>query len=564
MNLRHAIFVAALLAPNAIAQRDVIAFPADILMHDSSAEVIEFQPRKTELELLTTLEAVTLTGFPMPDGTTMDLDLVRNHITAADYGFFVDGQPIQFDPKDMSLWSGHVAGNSSSHVNLCLASYGCYGWVFDGGQYTHISSFESPIGGWANAGGRIFSDRALQGVAGDRAQLNCAADELSENAMRGGSAPILNDGEEQPAATKLNLEMAVETDFQYYKNWSNLQATVNYTVALLDAASDRYSSQIDVVLTFPYVQFHTNSKDGWDSPESGGDCGDVLNEFRSAWMGNIPLDCNLGHFISGANLGCGVAYLDVICNQTNGFAVSGNVNGGVTFPVGPGSNTWDFVVFTHETGHNCGANHTHSYCPPIDKCYSNCTGNTSCPQGTNMSYCHLCGGMSNITTYFHPQIVGIIRTEAQNSCIPNYDTRQEVVLFQDDFESGDFATGGWNTSVTAFVKSEAAYLSNWGARIRRKGWIDKTIDTTGYDSITLYYTRRTKNHDAGENLRIRYHNGSSWKTIETVTGIHWGVMFFELPASAANNPNLRIRFKAKGDMAKERGDVDNVVVTGRQ
>jgi hypothetical protein len=41
-------------------------------------------------------------------------------------------------------------------------------------------------------------------------------------------------------------------------------------------------------------------------------------------------------------------------------------------------------------------------------------------------------------------------------------------------------------------------------------------------------------------------------------------MAYNLPAGADNNPNLRIRFKANGNMGKERGDVDDVLVTGRQ
>ena len=258
-----------------------------------------------------------------------------------------------------------------------------------------------------------------------------------------------------------------------------------------------------------------------------------------------------------------MAWLNVICNPNNGFAVSGNMNGGVSFPVGPGSNTWDFVVFTHETGHNCGASHTHDYCPPIDTCYNNCTGSTSCPNGTNMSYCHLCGGMSNITTYFHNQIVGIIRNRAEASCIPNYDSRQEVVLFEDDFESG-VMDPAWSTQ-RAKVRSQADYLSNWGVRIRQKGNASITVDTTGYDGVKLYYARRTKNYDAGEDFKVRYKIGNgSWKTIESVTQTHWGLIAAELPAEVDNKSSVTFRFKSYGSEGKERGDIDNVMITGRQ
>ena len=565
MTNRTALLVAAAcLSPAALAQ-DELPFPADVTVHDRASGVLEFQPRRTELELLTTLDAVTLTGFPMPDGTAVDLALYRNPIELKNYGLFVDGQPTQYDPKDQTLWNGHVVGNESSHVQLCLASYGCYGWVFDGGQYTHVSSFPGEFGGWANAGGRVFSDAALQRVAGPRAQLSCGADQLPDNTMRQQLDAVLPaSGGDIAGQQLLDLRMAIESDHQYYQNWGNLQACQNYTIALLDAASDRYESQIGVVLTYPYLQFHTNANDGWDSQDSGGGCGDVLTEFANAWGGgNMPLDAHLGHFLSGANLGCGVAWLNVICNPNNGFAVSGNMTGGVSFPVSPGSNTWDFVVFTHETGHNCGASHTHDYCPPIDTCYSNCTGSTSCPTGTNMSYCHLCGGMSNITTYFDNQIVNIIRGRAEASCIPNYDTRQEVVLFEDDFESG-MMDPAWSTQ-RAKVRAQADYLSSFGVRIRKKGNASITVNTTGYDGVKLYFARRTKNYDAGEDFQIRYKIGTgSWKTIESTTQIHWGLIAAELPAEVDNKTSVTFRFKSNGSEGKERGDIDNVIITGRQ
>lgn len=557
------------LATTALAMgQDVMPFPADITSHDAAAEILEFHPDRVALEALTTMDAVTLTGFPMPDGSAVDLALVRNPIVVENYGMYVDGQAFEYDPLDQTLWSGHIVGNLSSHVTLGLASYGCYGWVHDGGTYTHISSFPSEWGGWANASGRIYSDRALQGAPGEGAGLNCVTDSMIDT--RGiAPDPIASGGDmiDPAGGPALDLRISVESDFQYYNNFGNLQACANYTMMLLDAASDRYESQTNVILTFPYLQFHTTSDDGWDSPESGQGCGAVLNELIGAWGGgNVPLGGHLGHFLSGANLGCGVAAgLGNICNPNSGFSVSGNMNGGVTFPVTQGSNTWDFVVFVHEIGHNCGANHTHAYCPPIDTCSDNCTGSTSCSNGTNMSYCHGCGGMSAITTFFHSQIAAIIRTTAENSCIPNYDNRQEVTLFQDDFESGTIGPA-WSKQ-RAKIKTAADYLSTFGVRIRNKGNMTVVVDTTGYDGIRLYYARRNFNLDANEEPKIRYKLGTgSWKTIETVEihPNHWGLIAVDLPAETANHPAVSIRFKSYGSQGNERMDIDNVLISGRQ
>mgnify|MGYP002526217732 CR=1 FL=1 len=274
----------------------------------------------------------------------------------------------------------------------------------------------------------------------------------------------------------------------------------------------------------------------------------------------------MAHFLSGANLGGGVAWLGVLCNTTYGFAVSGNINGGTSFPVTQGSNTWDFFVMAHETGHNFGTLHTHDgYCPPLDECATNCNGNIQCTnQGTNMSYCHGCnGGMNNITTYFHPTVVGVMRAFADSSCIPDLGSGTPIVLFADDFESGHLGAGGWKTSnKKAQVVTGAKHEGQYGVRIRSRRWIEKTLDTTGYKNINVSLWRKTKNYDPGEHLRLRWHNGHNWHTLEDATNPGWGSLSFALDHSANNNPHLRLRFRSVASQGNERGHLDEIVVTG--
>ncbi len=100
-------------------------------------------------------------------------------------------------------------------------------------------------------------------------------------------------------------------------------------------------------------------------------------------------------------------------------------------------------------------------------------------------------------------------------------------------------------------------------RVRNKRWIEKELDTTGYSTITVEVWRKTKNYDAGEGLRLRVHDGSVWHTIEETNNPGWGRLQVDLPASAGNNPNLKVRFKSRGSQGNERGDIDAVVITGR-
>ncbi|HZL99295.1 MAG TPA: M12 family metallo-peptidase, partial [Planctomycetota bacterium] len=205
--------------------------------------------------------------------------------------------------------------------------------------------------------------------------------------------------------------IAIETDHQLFQLFGDLGAESGYVAALLAAVSSRYEEQIDTLLVFPYVQFYTSAADPWDTPDTGGDSLAMLYELQDAWLGAVPAGARLGHLISGADLGGGIAWLGVLGDdsQTYTFAVSGNLDGGTPFPVAVGPLNWDFMVTAHETGHNFNSPHTHDFVPPIDECaFDICI-----PDGTIMSYCHLCaGGMSNITTWFHPLCVDLMQLHA--------------------------------------------------------------------------------------------------------------------------------------------------------
>jgi hypothetical protein len=190
---------------------------------------------------------------------------------------------------------------------------------------------------------------------------------------------------------------------------------------LVAAVSDQYLTDVQTTLSIAYLGLYSTPADPWDAQDSGGDAGDVLDEFQAAWSGSgWPVSANLAHFLSGANLGGGVAYVNVLCNQSFGFGVSGNLSGSInwqTWTGAPGNFTWDFVVVAHELGHNFGSSHTHSYCPPLDICYTNCSSAPVCSQGTLMSYCHTCGGMDNIDLEFHPVCANIMRQSVNSSCL---------------------------------------------------------------------------------------------------------------------------------------------------
>jgi hypothetical protein len=549
------------------AAQQMTGLPMDLTaVHDGT---LEFNQSPPALAALGGLDKVVMRGVPLPVGPAVDLELDRLRFDFSSVGVFVDGKRSRFDPGDMTLWSGKVRGVENSDVQLCFSSQGSYGWIFNGIEYTHVSSTPGEDGTWKLARVRMISDQTMMRAGNGLPPSTCMLDQMGPTPGSGGGVQVDDSGPPTfGAATKLELKQAIETDWQLYQLWNDLNAEQTYVMALLAAKSARYDSQVDIVVTYPYVQFYTTANDPWTSQDGGGSSVDLLYEFQAAWKFNIPGGAHLAHFLSGASLGGGVAWVDVLCNPEYGFAVSGNINGGLTFPVTQGSNTWDFMVFAHETGHNVGTWHTHDYCPPLDECapsgyFGSCQSQQACiSNGTIMSYCHLCsGGMSNITTFFHPTVVATMRNEAENSCLPDYG--QPQVLFSDDFESGDLVTGGWTKkNKRVKVHTGAANQGTYGVRLRRKFWLEKALDTSAYEDITVNFTRRTKNYDAGESLKVRFHDGTGWTDIEVTTDTAWNTMSFMLPATANDNANFRLRFKSSGDEAKERGDIDDVQIIG--
>ncbi len=372
-------------------------------------------------------DRVILSQFSMPDGSTVDLDLSRMDLNPYRFGFQVDGLPAPglLSGLDLSLWKGTVVGSQGSDVFLSFSNRGISGWVQQPGDIVHVLPQPEAGDDWASSFVLLARDNELN-ERGLALGAFCAAEQVAPGGQFGSLRidPEVHSGQApETAAGTAGCEtyectIAVETDWQLNQDFNgDLGAETAFVTALLAVVSDRYVEQIDTQLTYPYVQFYTTSNDGWSTPDGPGSSSAMLDEFVTAWSGNIPTDAVIGHFLSGADLGGGIAYLSVLCDsaQSFSFAVSGNIDGDLPFPLAVGPLNWDFMVFAHETGHNFSSPHTHDYNPQID----DCAGGSCITNGTIMSYCHLCsGGTSNITLLFNePTVVNQMKSHVQ-SCLP--------------------------------------------------------------------------------------------------------------------------------------------------
>jgi hypothetical protein len=372
---------------------------------------------------LAALDRVTLHDFPLPDLGPLTLELERRPLPVTeDAVLAVDGVAVEGGPLalvgDLQLWSGHVAELPGSRVFLALhgSGDGAQGYVELPLPQDRLVHFVADSTGTV----RLLREPELERLglappgdfcAGERFAPGIPAPlDLAAGAPDGGTS----------ALTIASCRLAIETDYQLFQKFSSSAELTTYVTELVAAVSAQYFVDVQTNLSIAYLGVHTSSNDGWTTQESGGNSGDLLDEFQAAWADDLPVAADLAHFVSGASLGGGVAYVNVLCSPTFGFAVSGNITGTIDWDSWTGlaaGFTWDFVVVAHEIGHNFGSQHTHSYCPPLDRCTTNCTGTTACTRGTLMSYCHTCGGMANLDLYFHPVCANIMRANVNSSCL---------------------------------------------------------------------------------------------------------------------------------------------------
>lgn len=278
--------------------------------------------------------------------------------------------------------------------------------------------------------------------------------------------------------------VAIETDFEYYQRFNDVDDATDYAGNLIAYASTIYSAEINTALAVPSLSLWTTSSDPWS--QSSTLCG--LMEFGRYWnRNNTGVSRTLSHFLSGKGLGGGIAWVGVLCssgfgystscpgvptdaNWGGGYGFTANISG--AFEITNPTVIWDIVAVSHEIGHNFNSPHTHCYngiggdSNPVDQCHTGeCANGCNCagpvlpgPQGqgsgTIMSYCHLrSGGFSNISLTFgtnHP--FGVVpgrvpvrmssHVAAMSSAVPGCLTTPVTQgIFGDGFESG--TAGFW-------------------------------------------------------------------------------------------------------------------------
>ncbi|MCA9289794.1 MAG: hypothetical protein KDA25_01625 [Phycisphaerales bacterium] len=312
----------------------------------------------------------TLRDVVLDDGRAVDLAVERFRVLAPEARLVVGrvgggDRPFSFDADAVVLLRGHVVGDPDSHVFIATSPWLTIGRVEASGRHYELRG---------GADGATTIAPALAGGPVPGTPL-CGTE------SPGGVVPLALPGVGGRPGEGLDvtqrIRLAVETDYEFFSLFDDLDAAMAYVLAMYAADADIFARDLDVRLELTFVRL-------WDTPEDMFNQPNPLNALRAFWNQNMQeVERDVVQFASGRrNLPYGgVAYVSAMCSQS-AYSVVGYIVGAFSLDPDRGVFSYDVSVTAHELGHNFGTFHTHDY--GLDNC--NLLDND--PQrGTIMSYC---------------------------------------------------------------------------------------------------------------------------------------------------------------------------------
>ncbi|MGE3172166.1 MAG: M12 family metallo-peptidase [Planctomycetota bacterium] len=462
-----------------------VAFPMTTYQGHPTLAARCYTPNGAEIAQLGALRSyrcVSMSGLDLPGFGPVQLELTRID-DVAPATISQNGSPPGATgnptPTDMSLWYGSVPPLAGSRACLAFSQVGVWGWVRTDQRLFQLASF--PQGGsWSAFHTLIVDDRDKNRLAGAPCgDVLGAPPQLPHDyaaCLAGLSAPVWHEECPDTAVDHLRLcRLAVETDHQLYLRFGDIAAAEVYVRFVIGAVAQQLRLAARVVLRLEYLGLHSTPQDPWLVPDlpsgatSSPCCIDAVYEFQHRWgtqdlagrlprftlgpgLGLAPVAADVNHFMSGANMGCGVAIgkLGVDVDAFSLSCVMGALNFDRSNTVHPTTGQildepvfspfWQVYLAGHEIGHNLGAPHTQGIrydvngTPtdptddvPIDRCSTTPDGRapdcttTGFAQATLMSYCTGCapGFLRNLRIGYHPQIAKCLRTQV--ATLPDFE-----------------------------------------------------------------------------------------------------------------------------------------------
>ena len=360
------------------------------------AQFLQLDMRELQTLLATQPEALEL-SLPY-QGEMVEVELLKIQLLTPDFQVVTDKSEGSGIPVDAGIhYRGRIKGQNNS-----LAAF---------------SFFQQEVMGMLSDD--QHGDRVLGRLDVRNNVLNYilyADDNLKvKNGFSCGTIDVDRDEREESQsldAPEVNgcVRVYLEADNELFVNKGSSANVTTYLTGAFNQVAALYANE--TISTQVSTIFVWTTADSYSNTSSSTALGQFLN-LRTTFNGDIAHLVSLG----GNNIG-GVAYVDVLCNNTYRYAYSNITASYSTVP----TYSWTVEVMTHEMGHNLGSNHT-QWCGwtggALDNCYTTETGCAAGPAPTNggtiMSYCHLTSYGINFNNGFGTQPGNKIRTEVSTA-----------------------------------------------------------------------------------------------------------------------------------------------------
>ncbi len=351
-------------------------------------------------------------------------------------------------------------------------------------------------------------------------------------------------GDINPADPLYNCEIAFDCDNDYYNARGQNQSTViNDLENVMNVVRTTYERDIEITYEITEIIIRTSRV------YTATDAGQLLNQFQNRWNSNHRnVQRDIAHLMTGKNINggvIGVAYLSVICSQTQGYGLSET-----TFA---GNMNLRAALTAHELGHNWSSPH----CDGVNPC------NIMCPSING------CNGIGNPIRFAPVSINRIRQHRNSRNCLQIINDGSLDLPFSDTFPNSSIDEEKWpldgrNGASTGFVGGEPS--SPWALQLDGTDHITTAplLANNANDVVVSFFAAQLT-VDTCEDLIVEYlEDGGDFTEIGRVTAgedimLPYQQFGFLIPNNELYD-GLEVRLRAAGSDGSDDWYIDDVLI----